>query len=98
MDCVSRADGSTFRQTHQTPLFQNGVALPDFTHRLARLGVVGMSGWLFWSTTGTKITISHLSAYVHLFDIASPNPTRDWAHRQTGEASSASFGLPRPVR
>ena len=57
MDCVLLPEGSTFNLTHQIPRFQNGVAFPDFTHRAARLGVVGISGFWAWSMTGTSILL-----------------------------------------
>ena len=44
---MERAEGSWFRRTHQIPPFQKGVALPVFTQRLARAGVVGMSDALW---------------------------------------------------
>lgn len=53
--CKFRLDGSIFKRTQNTPRFQKGVAFPDLIQRLALEGVVGISGFWFWSTTGTNI-------------------------------------------
>jgi dihydrodipicolinate synthase/N-acetylneuraminate lyase len=42
-------------RTQNIPFFQNGVALPELTQRLARLAVVGINGLFSLSTTGTNI-------------------------------------------
>jgi hypothetical protein len=53
--CLYLAEGSTLSLTQNTPLLQNGVALPDLIHRLALEGFVGIRGLPFLSTTGTNL-------------------------------------------